>query len=129
MKKRERFTELQKVMLINAHPVKMVFNTIGGIIALYFLWQHQGINALVIGLGISLLGTVFTLIKKFDYKKIATSFLGKLFMCYTSGIGFALYLTSHILVPYAFWIHNLYVALLGLLVLLIGILIYQKVLL
>jgi hypothetical protein len=128
MKNIKNYTELQKVMLVNAHPIKLIFNAIGGGLGLYFLWQQDGLNALVIGFGICLLGTVFSLFKKLDLEKTASTFWGKFFLCYSSGIGFALYLISHILIPYAFWIHNLFVALFGLLVLLVGALIYRKVL-
>lgn len=128
MAQKTEFSELQKVMLINAAPIKLVFNTVGGAIALYFLWNHDGINALVYGLGIALLGTVFSLFKKFDHKEIAKTVFGKWFLCYTSGIGFALYLISHILIPYAFWINNLSVALLGLLILFVGAVIYKQAL-
>jgi hypothetical protein len=115
-------------MLVNAHPVKIVFNAVAAAVAFYYLWFHQGINALIFGFGICLLGTVFSLFRKLDHNKIATTFLGEFFMCYTTGIGFALYLASHILIPWAFWLHNLYVGLLGLLLLLVGALIYKKVL-
>lgn len=118
-------------MLINAHPIKMIFNLIGALIAFYFLWFHQGLNALVFGFGTILLGTVLSLSNlfgKFDINRLSGTFLGRLHMRYTTGIGFALYLGGHILIPYAFWIHNLLVALLGVLFLVAGALIYEKVL-
>lgn len=131
MAKSKHFTELQKTMLINAHPVKMIFNLIGASVGLYFLWFHQGLNALVFGFGIILLGTVLSLSNlfgKFDVNRLSKTLLGRMHLQYTTGVGFFLYLGSHILIPYAFWIHNLLVALLGLLFLVVGALIYKKVL-
>jgi hypothetical protein len=49
MKNKKNYNELQKVMLVNTHPIKLIFNTIGGGLGLYFLWQQDGVNALVIG--------------------------------------------------------------------------------
>lgn len=124
-----KFTELQKIMLINAHPVKNFLTFVGGAIACYYLWLGQGINALVFGFGLVLTGTLLvTGFGKFNPRKTASTFWGEIFLSYTNGVTFSLYIAAHILIPLAFWIHNLYVALIGLLMLSVGIFIYRKVL-
>lgn len=130
MGKSRRLTELQKTMLVNAHPVKMIFNLIGASIGFYFLWWHQWLPALIFGFGMILLGTVLSLSKifgKYDLNRLSRTFLGRLHLRYTTGIGFVLYLGGHMLIPYAFWAHSLFAALLGILFLVAGALIYEKV--
>jgi hypothetical protein len=127
--KLSQFSELQKVMLINAHPVKNIFNLISLPFIFYFLWIHDPIMALTTGLGIALLGTILaTAFWKMDVVKISTTFFGKLYMCFATKIGFGLYITSHILIPLGFWLNNLSVALVGLMLMIIAILIYKRVL-
>ena len=127
MKQLSNLSGFQKLMLLNAHPIKMVFNYIGGAIGLYFLWQHRGWYALIFGLGVALLGTLISkLFGGYDAQKIASTLWGKIFLCYSTTIGFILYISSHILIPYACWAHNLYLGLLGLAFLCIGFLIYRK---
>ena len=129
MKTKHEFSEIEKVMLINAHPVKNLFNFIGLAFGLYFLWQKDAVMALITGLGPALLGTIIaTAFFKIDIEKLARTTWGKLFLCYTTKIGFGLYIASHILVPLGFWLNNLLVSVVGLFCLIIGVLIYKKVL-
>jgi hypothetical protein len=38
MEEAQRLSEFQELMLVNAHPSKMVLNTIGGALALFYLY-------------------------------------------------------------------------------------------
>jgi hypothetical protein len=116
-------TNFQKLMLINAHPAKMVLNIIGGVIALYFLWQHQLISAVLLG-GIFIIAGTIIAIKFYTIspEKVADTFLGKMFLRYSTNLGFTFYLTSHILIPVSFWFHNLKLAAFGLILLVCGLL-------
>jgi hypothetical protein len=108
-------------MLINAHPAKLVLNTVGGAIALYYLWGHQIFHAIILGGILIVTGTIITTrFYKFSPEKVTDTFLGKLFLRYSTALGFLFYLASHILIPLSFWLHNLYITALGLLLLVFG---------
>lgn len=110
----QNLTGFQKLMLLNAHPFKQLLNYIGGAVGLYFLWVHEPLKAAVFGFGIVLLGSFISVLTgKYDPREIAKTGWGKIFLHYTSLPGFTLYLASHILVPVAFWLHNLPLALIG----------------
>lgn len=108
-------------MLINAHPSKLVLNSIGGVIALFYLWKHQILFAIFLGGIFVITGTIITTkFYKFSPEKTADAFFGKIFLRYSTAFGFTFYLASHILIPLSFWLHNLYLALLSLILLLCG---------
>ena len=44
-----KLTKFEKLMLINAQPIKFWLNVAGGLIALYWLWEHDMIKAILIG--------------------------------------------------------------------------------
>ena len=114
-------TKFQKLMLINAHPSKLVLNTIGGAIALFYLWKHQILFAILFGGLFIVAGTIITTqFYKFSLDKIADTFFGKIFLRYSTPFGFICYLASHIVIPLSFWLHNLLVSLLGLIILVCG---------
>ena len=114
-------SRFQKLMLINAHPVKLAFNAVGGILALYYLYIHHLVLAILLGGLFIAAGTIFTtLIFRLDYEQISTSLFGKIFMHYSTKLGFTFYSISHFLIPLAFWFHNQYLLALGLICLLVG---------
>ena len=114
-------------MLINAQPIKFWLNIIGGLIALYFLWKHELINALIFGGIIIFTGTFFaTKYSKLTTEEIAKTKIGNIFLRYTTPLGFTCYLISHILIPISVWYHNLFLLGAGLLFLLIGLIKMEK---
>jgi hypothetical protein len=114
-------TKFEKLMLVNAHPLKFYLNIAGAIAALYFLWNQQLVSAILFGGIFIFLGTALTLkIGHFDANKTAQNFWGRVFLRYSSPIGFTLYLSSHIIIPIAFWFHNLLLCALGIFLLLAG---------
>jgi len=115
MEKTHKLNKFQKLMLINAYPAKMFLNTIGGIIALYFLWEHQFLAAILCGGVLLLMGTILaTRFSRFGRKEISSTFLGRVFLRYSTPFGFTCYAMSHILIPVSFWMHNFYMTGLGL---------------
>lgn len=114
-------TKFQKLMLINAQPIKFWLNIIGALIALYFLWKHELINAMIFGGIIIFAGTLFaTKYSKLSTEEIAKTRIGNIFLRYTTTFGFTCYLVSHILIPISFWHHNLILLGIGLLFLFFG---------
>lgn len=118
MKKHSKF---QRLMLINAYPSKLFLNTIGGIIALYFLWKHQFLVAILLGGVLIFMGTIIaTKFSRFGREKISYTFWGKIFLRYSTPFGFTCYIMGHILIPISFWQHNFYLTGLGLFFLVYG---------
>src|SRR4030095_2656707 len=116
-----KLSKFEKLMLVNAHPLKFSLNIAGGILALYLLWDQQLVNAILFGGIFIFLGTVLSLkIGNFDAHKIALNFWGRIFLRYSRPTGFILYLSGHIIIPIAFWFHNLQLCALGIFLLLLG---------
>src|SRR6188474_1082152 len=101
-------TKFEKLMLINAQPIKFWLNIAGGLIALYLLWKHDLIKAILIG-GVVIFAGTF-LAAKYSMQtddEIAKTKMGKIFLQYATKFGFTCYLISHFLIPLSFWYHNL----------------------
>ena len=108
-------------MLINAQPIKFWLNIAGGLIALYFLWEHDIIKAILIGGAILFAGTFLAKkYSKLNDEEIAKTKMGNIFLQYSTRFGLLCYLISHILIPVSFWYHNLIFTGVGLIVLIIG---------
>lgn len=116
-----KLSKFEKLMLVNAHPLKFSLNIAGGLLALYLLWDQQLINAILFGGIFIFLGTVLTLkFGHFDADKTALNFWGRVFLRYSSPLGFILYLSGHIIIPIAFWFHSLQLCAVGIFLLLLG---------
>ena len=114
-------TKFEKLMLINAQPIKFWLNIIGGLIALYLLWEHDIIKAILIGGVIIFAGTFLaTKYSKLNDEEISKTKMGKIFLQYSTKFGFFCYLFSHVLIPISFWYHNLVLTGVGLIVLIVG---------
>ncbi|MEQ8153720.1 MAG: hypothetical protein ABRQ25_02325 [Clostridiaceae bacterium] len=68
-----------------------------------------------------------TVCGKMNNKKLAATFWGRFFLVYSAATGFPLYLISHIMIPYAFWIHSIKVGISGLILLSAGFIFNIKV--
>jgi len=116
-----KLSKFEKLMPVNAHPLKFYLNIAGGILALYLLWHQQLFNAILIGGIFIFIGTILTLkTGHFDIHKVALNFWGQVFLRYSRPAGFILYLSGHIIIPIAFWFHNLQLYALGIFLLLLG---------
>ena len=114
-------SKFEKLMLINAQPIKFWLNIVGGLIALYLLWEHDIIKAILIGGAIIFAGTFLaTKYSKLNDEEIAKTQMGNIFLQYSTKFGFMCYLISHVLIPISFWYHNLVLTGVGLLVLIVG---------
>jgi hypothetical protein len=116
-----RLSKFEKLMLINAQPIKFCLNIVGGLIALYLLWEHDLIKAILIGGVIIFTGTFLaTKYSKLNDEEIAKTKMGNIFLRYSTKFGFICYLISHVLIPISFWYHNLLLMGVGLIVLMVG---------
>lgn len=116
-----KLTKFEKLMIINAQPIKFWLNIVGGLIALYLLWEHAIIKAISIGGVIIFAGTFLaTKYSKLNNEEIAKTKMGNIFLQYSTKFGFICYLIGHILIPISFWYHDLVLAGVGLIVLIVG---------
>ncbi len=117
-------TKFEKLMLINAHPVKFWLNNAGGLIGIYFLWHHDLIKAILTG-GLFIFGGTFLTVKVFSFNAddISKTYLGKLFLLCSSKPGFIIYMLSHILIPISSWFNNVFGMISGLFMFIFGTLI------
>jgi hypothetical protein len=117
----KKITNFQNIMLINAVFFKFCLNAIGGFLGMIFLWQQNLVGAIVFGLPPIILGTLVSkFYLPFDPNKIAKTFLGKIFLCYSQGAGLTLYLSSHLVIPVSFWFQSNLGIFFGLLLLAFG---------
>jgi len=116
-----QLTKFQKLMLINAQPIKFWLNLAGGFIALYLLWEHEIIKAILIGGPIIFAGTFLAnKYSRLNEEEIAKTKMGIIFLQYSTKFGFACYLTSHVIIPLSIWYHNLILTAIGVVVLIVG---------
>ena len=116
-----KLTKFEKLMLINAQPIKFWLNIVGGFIVLYFLWEHDIIKAILIGGTIIVAASILAKkYSKLNVEEIAKTKIGNIFLQYSTRFGLVCYVISHILIPLSFWYHNLFFSGVGLIVLLVG---------
>jgi hypothetical protein len=122
-----KLSRFQKVMLINAQPVKFWLNLVGGVIALYLLWAHKLAAALLSGGFFILAGTYHAKrYSRLKHEEVAQTRLGHIFLQYSTPFGFVCYLASHVLIPVSFWFHQWMVAGAGMVLLGIGLIKVNK---
>jgi len=116
-----QLTKFQKLMLVNAQPIKFWLNIAGGLIALYFLWEHEIIKAILVGGSIIFGGTFLaTKYSRLNVEEIAKTRMGNIFLQYSTRFGFICYLIGHALIPLSFWYHNFVLTGVGLIALVVG---------
>ena len=116
-----KLTKFEKLMLINAQPIKFWLNIVGGFIGLYFLWEHDLVKAILIGGTIIVAATILAKkYSKLNGEEIAKTKLGNIFLQYSTRFGLICYLISHILILLSFWYHNLVFSGVGIIVLIVG---------
>lgn len=115
-------------MLINAQPIKFWLNIVGGFIALYLLWEHEIIKAILIGGSIIFGGTFLaTKYSKLNVEEIAKTRMGNIFLQYSTRFGLICYLISHVLIPLSIWYHNYVFTGVGLIALIVGLIGIKKI--
>ena len=103
-----KLTKFEKLMLVNAQPIKFWLNIVGGFTVLYFLWEHDIIKAILLGGTIIFVATILAKkYSKLNDAEIAKTRMGNIFFTIFHKVGLICYLISHILIPLSFWYHNL----------------------
>jgi len=107
----------RKIALQHAIPQYLIFDGLGGVWALYFVWQHQVIFALASVIVLTLIGTL--LVRKTNEEAYADTPLGRLMLNHFTLWSIIFHIFGYTLLIYAFWIHSgFYILLAGSLILL-----------
>ena len=104
-------------MVLHAHPIKFIAETLGAMWSAYFLWHHNWIGALIAGLTGFLLSTLLVWNQRID--RLETTPFGKVMSVYGSPINFLLYNLSALPVIYGLWVHDSFPILIGISILLL----------
>jgi hypothetical protein len=111
-------TFLQELMLSRGHPRQIILHLVGGIWAVYFLWQHDWMWALgsfaVAELSSELLST------KTGAEMLSQTTLGKLMLLHANPINFFVQAAGGILLVYSIWMHSFIGIMLGAWLILLG---------
>ena len=107
----------RKILLQHAIPQYLIFDGLGSVWALYFVWQHQVILALV---SLVVLGSVAQLlVLKKNEEAYADTFLGRLMLSHLAPWSIVFHTLGYAVFGYGFWIHSgFYILLAGSLILL-----------
>lgn len=103
-------------MILHAHPAKFIAEILGLIWSAYFLWQHNWIGAVIVGLVGFLLSTILLWNQPIDF--LETTSLGKVMDVYGRPVNFLLYMLSALPVIYGLWLHDSFFVLIGVSILL-----------
>ena len=106
------FDILERYFLMRYHPRKIVFDVVGAIWGIYFLWMQNWLAALTIVLVMELGGLYFT--RNIIPELMAQSTLGKIGLLHTHPYNLALNIIGMIPFVYGLWMHSIEMTLVGL---------------
>ena len=109
----------EKALYHQIHPIKLLTDWITGFIAVYFLWLHNLIVALLIMLIPASLVT-FLLIRFVDLEKYKESRFGKYISQYMTRTTEVIRFTGYLLMGLGAWLHLLWLILVGLVTILLA---------
>ena len=91
-------------MLQHAHPMKFVAELLGIAWAIYFLWNHNWVAAIITSLSFFLGSTLALWNKPIDHLTDTT--LGRAMLVYAKPLNFLVYNISVVPVVYGLWTHD-----------------------
>ena len=97
--------KLQKWYGQHAHPVAFIFHIIGGMWAVYFLWQRNWILALIFVMILPAIGGIYA-IQDEKGKKIPLTPLRKLLIGHARPLSGLFQIPGYVSVIYGLWIHS-----------------------
>ena len=102
---------IQRIMVQHANPSKLVIDSIGVIISLYFFWYQDFWWAMLFLFGLSTIGTLLVWGKNED--GLARTRLGKWMIGQAHPMNLLVRGIGTIVVAYGFWLHSLIYILIG----------------
>jgi len=108
----------RKMLLQHAIPQYLIFDGLGFVWALYFVWQNQvilAVGSVIVG---SLIGTL--LVRKIDEEEYAESPLGRFALGHLAPWSAVFHILGYAILVYSFWIHSGFYILLATSLILLG---------
>ena len=109
---------LDRYFLMRVHPQKIVFDIVGVIWSVFFLWNHNWAAALISTLLAGGLGLYFT--RNLIPEVMAQTTLGKIGLLHTHPFNLALNLIGIVPSIYGLWTHSVEMILIGLSIIVLG---------
>lgn len=109
---------LKQITINHAHPTKLLFDLIGLIWTVYFLWENNFWLGLAIGVSSSVLGTLLTI--RANSEQIAKTVLGKYMLARLHPFNFVFQLSGYLVSLYGIWFHSGWVILTGVTLVILG---------
>ena len=108
----------RKIALQHAIPQYLIFDGLGSVWALYFVWQHQVILALV---SLVVLGSIAQLlVLKKNEEAYAKTPLGRFALSHLASWSIIFHIPGYAVLIYSFWIHSGFFILLAISLILLG---------
>lgn len=111
-------TGLRKYMLRRFHPRKMIFDAVGLMWSIYFLWNNDWSLAMLSLLGGSLLGLYF--VRNVDPELMGKTTLGRIGLLHLNPVNLSIQIAGLIPFVYGIWNHAIEYILSGITVVLLG---------
>jgi hypothetical protein len=114
----DELTVLQKYFLMRFHPIKMIFDIVGAMWAVYFLWIKVWPMAFISAVFFGLVG-LFS-VRHVDLDEMSQTTLGKMGLLHAHPVNLTLNLMGLIPLVYGLWEHSTEYILIGLTIVYFG---------
>ena len=109
---------LRKYFLMRFHPRKIIFDTVGAIWSVYFLWNNNWQYSLISFVGMGLIGFYFT--RNINPELMSQSTIGRIGLIHAHPINLSLNVLGLFFLVYGIWMHEVLSILIGLSVIILG---------
>lgn len=116
--KRDKFSMPEKFILRKFHPQNIFFEITGTLWAVYFLWNQDWQNAVLVGAIMSLLGLLS--VWNLNDSKMSETTLGKLALLHLNPLNLSVQIVGLAPAVYGVWTHSVEMILIGLSIIFLG---------
>lgn len=109
---------LRTYFLMRFHPRKIIFDTVGAIWSVYFLWNNNWQYSLISFVGMGLLGLYFT--RNINPELMSQTTIGRIGLIHAHPINLSLNVLGLFFLVYGIWMHEVLSILIGLSVIIFG---------
>ncbi len=114
----EHFGKMERYFLTMAYPRKLVFNLIGLIWSIYFLWNQDWVSSLAVYVSFDVLGFYFS--RKIDLELMSETTLGKIGLMHMHPINITFNVIGIVFLINGIWNHYFLTNLVGISLVILG---------